>query len=633
MGSLLSVSLSYSYASILSAPAAAVAGAVDSSYSSQVWASPRPCAWPSALDLPDFPPPQPEEVDALRDLPTQTQSHECLTPARRTKVDLDTSKCGYLSRSVDEQLSHVLQQVRSKWPDIGGLNAPPLSWTIIDKHYAPIAYEYAAHLLNVDLPAIIFVNVDSSRKVAEELCMQGLYTLDYSVDFTSSRLDAAGVPWTTKLRVAKAKFLMPGKLAAQRLANIFTEVDVYWLKNPLNKLHYVPPGGPPSGVVIGTHYNNPWEVNIGFWYVSPHAKGRIGDMFQVVWDVMEKYATTSNKDDPYTVFDQQILALVMRDATIPRGQGYKVLRQACEDKKKKRLEYCSEVEPRGRFTDIVVRLLDNVAISSFKTVTHDEDTVAVHILSQVPLTVAQQKVITARWSGAFRASPEYYEMQPTLSRYIAWDGLVPGPTRENGRCQFPQDKSIDCGFGIAFRMLLALALRIGRTFVLPKLLDASADCWGSEHLFDVVKFFASIEEAGLDLKSRESSFLSSAYLGAANMYPVARIWIHYHGWLAIQHIHQLGARATSYYFKADEGIFVVLSKALSLDVVATAKTILLRFPTGEVQPRDITDKLLGGHASCRGAGALLRASQALFCERSGRAPQVAAVHDLCRAAR
>lgn len=485
------------------------------------------------LALPSFDLPSQVDLHAMTVLPLLRRRLNCTAQPSVEPVPSSTSQCAHLGLRLDDQLDAVLAsaQVNLK----GSL---PVVWTVVDRHYAAIALDQNSQLISVGLPPIVFVSVDSDMTLAQQLCLKGLATINFSQEFAG-----LNITWTVKLRVAKAKFVMPGKFLSRSLGQIFTEMDVFWLRNPLSLFKYRAPGEIDPNIVFGTHYDNPWSPNIGMWYVPHDAPLVTAQLFLRAWEVIASSATPDNAEDPYAIHDQYVLQLLLRDThVIPVRLGNRLRGKPCDSR---RMPYCALVNQTGLFKHVVVRLLENTVISSWLKPMHDEHTVAIHILGRAPLLDAKAKIAIVKSAGLFYGGPHYYERFASQRRYFAWDGLIQAMSMEHGFCPWP--KAGSCGLSKVLPLLFAMAISLGRTAVLPKHVDSDAHCWNTEVVFDIASFEENIMNKGQHIDLRESSFLNHPQLNAVNMYPVARLWLHSDGWTATQMVSHLGLEPRTSY--------------------------------------------------------------------------------------
>jgi len=500
--------------------------------------------------------------------------------------------CRHLNQSVASQLDAML--ATESMAGVGKASRP-LVWTVMDKSYATFAADQAAQLASVGLPHIIFVSIDPDPSVAEDLCAKGFATINFNPLYSTGS-DSNIKEWSVKFRVAKAKFMMPGMLIERRLENLFTESDVFWQADPRAQLTYTPDGSPAPNLIMATHHNDPTSLNIGVWYIPATAGPEVARVFSTAWDIMYSYAADPSKP----VFDQAVVQDLLEYIDRPDFQG----RSWCEHVAGAAANrvYCRDVEKALPMTGVNLRRLSNRLISSAKFGERDEDTLAVHILTGQPLSSGTSKILTAKNAGVFRGVPTYYEMEKSKLRYLAWDGLLNHPSKEQGYCKYPNFNSPPnaCGIGKALPVLFSLGARFGLTVVPPTVLDLNERIWPAESLFDMVRF---AEDAPFpNLQVRESKFLHNELLNITHMYPVVRLRVGTEGWVAMQTIDAEGATPHEHVWstKLDSnprnlGVASVLATLLTSGRTAHAKTVLVNFPTVGLHTRGpCVDKALCG---------------------------------------
>jgi len=546
-----------------------------------------------ALRLPPFLPPGQEE---LKDLPSTTQPTTVAAPVdEAAPVGEGDEHCGKLSAKLEEQLGAVLARRRGE-----GHESRPLAWTIIDSSYAAWALDQQAQLESAaKLPFVVFVAVDLNKSVARELCQQGLPTIDFSVEYSDVRGGVGGqlpIDWTTKYRVAKAKFLLPVYLLEHDVANIFVEGDVFWLRDPVPYFesalrvpagHLVPKAKP--SILVPTHHNDPYQVNIGLWYVPQGAHKDLGAAFKLMWNLMTLFYTKENSNSPYNLFDQGVFIDVLGSVFVePSGL------LPCSEDIARRIgidaigedRYCKEIETaRSRFVTLGGRKLRSDLIDCNGKAVWNDETLATHVLAGQPLSNAQTKFALAKLQGAFIGRPSYYENlpSPTKTRFIAWDGDYLGATLEQNYCKYPLFRADPCGPAVALPLMTALGQRLRREVVLPQIVDMVGWRRPAEQFFDAIHFQ---QEFGVIF--RESSFLYNRRLNTTNMYPVARLRVTTEGWAAVQRITKEGSAPTTDFYSvpidfnarghnSGEGIAAILTALAEVPGVSDAKLILLRF--------------------------------------------------------
>lgn len=414
--------------------------------------------------------------------------------------------CDYLSWNVTDQLSQV----------IGKNDIRRTSWTVIDQSYSSIARDQMEQLKAVGFEHLIFVSIEPEDGFAQNMCDQGLAVIDFRPEYNMTLVNKNEEPidWTLKLRVARAKFVMPMLFLQHGLDNMFTEMDVFWLQNPTSEFLAADRVGKQSSITFGAHADNPFAINIGMWFMRGDAPTAAADLFREAFEILRRHSTTKNGDMAYEVFDQQVLqkVLAMRtsivDSLWQRPQGTEPVCHTTQ------FSWCEDLKNAEIDENILIRVLDNYRIATSMVPEYDESVLAVHIVGSVPLTHATHKILLAKMSGVFTGVPTYYEREPSNAKYIAWEGLVKSAEAMNGYA-----KKHETMYKL-IPLLLKLGLATGRTVILPQELDISHQVWNAEELTDVYKLQ---QVYGRRIQLRESTFLYNRHLHPDNMYPIAQI--------------------------------------------------------------------------------------------------------------
>jgi hypothetical protein len=532
------------------------------------------------LQLGQFPPPS--DRDSLKALTIpdlhEVECNSATPPVERARRA--ESRCQHLNDTIENQLDAVL--TGNVLRDAQRVHGRPLVWTVIDKGYAPTAYDFSAQLRAANLPHQLFVAIDPSPDVAHELCLRGFPTVNFEPAF-EHELSSEGTPvkWTTKYRVAKSKFIMPALLQKRGLGNIFSEGDIFWLQDPMPVFNSM--GG---DIIIGTHANNPSSVNIGAWYIPANAPLNVTLPFAYSWNSMRDHWSEQTSDNPYELHDQDVLTLFLNERpAIQRCSDHASgdsgpLSRMCKDFRDLHVP------------ELNVRKLSNAVFRSSHYGGNDDDTIAVHILEGAPLSSVERKFQIAKNQMVFIGEPTYYETQLSQTRYLGWDGFLFSTSNDMRYDKYPVHSSKpNPAVEGAIKMVFALSLVTGRAAILPKLEDLNEGKWPVEELFDVPAFQKDIENDGSHLEVREANFLYNDRLNVEHMYPIARVRLEYSNgepWAGVSVISHKGAIPKLSFSKLTGPDLQDKTTSIMLDMVTRkevldAKTILIRFTAGELK--------------------------------------------------
>jgi len=477
-------------------------------------------------------------------------------------------ECNHLSSSIEEQFNHVLKQSKEN-----------VAWTVIDRSYVDIAKDQREQLKSVGFNTVLFIAIEQDEGFARKICQDGLDVIDFRREFQTALQNKNGtaINWTLKLRVAKAKFFIPSLFQSLGVANMFTEMDLFWLQSPLAEFRTAWSGGKQPSLTFGGHANNPWGINIGMWYMQGNASVAVANLFKEAFEILRRYSTAKGADEPFTVFDQTVLqkVLAMRASIVDSLGGLPPWNEhECNTSKDL---WCADLERAEIDNTVTVRLLDNYRISTSPTPEYDETVLAVHIVSYQPLSQAAFKVSMAKLFGVFQGVPQYYEQAASDSQYLAWEGLVKSADISNG-----YDKK-HLSIPTLVPILLKLGMATHRVVILPQELDVQHQVWHSEEIFDVVKMTMLL---GNSVQLRESNFLHNKRLIPQNMYPIAQISVAADTWAGMKITSAPGAAPKVSFIGLGKHSYndwqaVTLQALVSMleqEEVKRAKTVLLNFP-------------------------------------------------------
>jgi len=487
-------------------------------------------------------------------------------------------QCDYLSGSVEDQVKHVTQQ-----------STKPIAWTILDRSYSQFARDQREQLRSVGFDTMLFVSIENGTKLARKMCQDGLAVVDFQQEFQKPLTSKSGNPinWTLKLRVAKAKFSMPSLLHSHSLDSLFTEMDVFWLRNPSAEFMMRGPEGKTPSLIFGAHADKPGYINIGMWYVRGDAPVAATDLFKEAFEIQRRYPNG---------FDQDILQkLVIIKASTVDATWTSSYSHQCNTSQ---YTWCVDLAGAQMNKDVTARILDNFGVASCYVPEYDETTLAVHIISDHPLSHAGSKVQEAKLFGVFQGVPEYYEVAASDSQYLAWEGQVKSSDVPNlhGNDQtvtnlVGNDLAIvgnNQSLSKLVTILLKLGMATGRTVVLPQELDREGQLWHAEEKLDVQKMAALY---GDTVQLRESTFLHNKRLGVDHMYPIAQLAVAPRIWAGMKITSSAGAQPKDSFLRLTSGnssggsnwgatYMQALVTMLQNAEVKSAKTVLLNFPLG-----------------------------------------------------
>jgi len=531
---------------------------------------------PTNIQLGQFPPPS--DRDSLNVL-TTPDLHEVECNSTTVSVEhprMAENECKHLNDTIEKQLDAVLTGKALR--DARLVHGRPIVWTVIDKAYASAAHDFSAQLRAANLTHQLFVAIDPSPDFAYDLCIRGFPTVNFEPVF-ANEFSSEGKPvkWTTKYRVAKSKFIMPGLLHKRGLGTIFSEGDVFWLQDPMPVFNSI--GG---DIVIGTHADNPNNINIGAWYIPANAPLNVTLPFAYSWNAMRDHQSERTAANPYELYDQDVLTLFLHDRTAARrcndhatGSGG-ILARMCND--------------LNQIPELNVRRLSNAVFRSSHFGGIDDDTIAVHILEGAPLSSVLSKFQRAKNEMVFIGEPEYYETELSQTRYLGWDGFIFSSSKDFDYDKYPiYSKKPNREVEGAINLVFSLSLVTGRAAILPKLEDVIEGKWPVEELFDVPAFQKEIEHDGSHLVVREANFLYNDRLNVDHMYPIARVRLEYSNgepWAGVSFISHKGAVPKLSYWQVTgtdsqkRTTSIVLGMVMRKEVL-DAKTILIKVHAGE----------------------------------------------------
>ncbi|KAL7527036.1 hypothetical protein ACHAWF_002011, partial [Thalassiosira exigua] len=313
----------------------------------------------------------------------------------------------------------------------------------------------------------------------------------------------------TKLKraVANTKFEVSSALISREIDFFFYEMDVWFLRSPKPHLaSYF--SDVDRDVLASSHMNDPMAINIGVYAVR--ANERTKEYFELCVRMAEESPGTH---------DQWIMGQLLMLAWIKRTAGGSMKFDRLWKPPPKSNPPEMNFPPRwGLFTTLEIAAGERPLPSA--------RTLAIHPLTEGPLKKPFGKKVLAKelgaWHGFVGSSTQssssggsklddddvagYYVRRGARRRYLWMDGHD-SPSSYNALQSFEWDpmdaESYVVNSASAFRwtvaVLLALARRTGRTFVMPKLIGEE----GAHFLWTVLDF-EPVEEMGVDF--RETNF-------------------------------------------------------------------------------------------------------------------------------
>lgn len=574
----------------------------------------------------------------------------------KSKEEYITDQCKHLDLPFDEQLNAVLTP--EMLLEISNDHERPLAWTVIDRAYADFAGDWHSQLMAVNLSFQLYVSIDDSPLVAKELCARGFTTVSYAAEFGHQDASKEGevITWTTKYRVAKAKFTIPVLLQQRKISSLFAESDVFWLRDPLPQLR----ADPHANFVSGAHANNPWSINIGMWYIPSSAPPDISRIFTKAWETMKGNFSEVSSSNPFALMMANKNKPLLRRVSLSSTASFTRFDDVEQHSARPRRDDAHDADDdlafnkfdqmiderfklfdqavlqqlladTNQFPNLKVRVLSNAVFVSSNMPSIDSDTIGVHILANVPLSDAGGKLASAKVAGAFVGNAEYYETRPSKVRYLGWDGHLTLPTLDQHYDKYPYQTANPEVVHNTLQLLFTLGLAFKRSVVLPTVVDIATNEWNAEALFDVSRFQKDNKKLGLMLDIRESTYFRNRHLKPVNLYPLARFRVEVFNkstsWVGIEITKQEGETPESFYWKADvpdsyESYASILVDLMHWERIADMKTILIKFPAGGQN-----DHSLDFRGDCGDAAQQQLLSSDYFCKQM---KEAAARSDMCR---
>mmetsp|Transcript_33493 Transcript_33493/g.85581 ORF Transcript_33493/g.85581 Transcript_33493/m.85581 type:complete len:644 (+) Transcript_33493:33-1964(+) len=325
---------------------------------------------------------------------------------------------------------------------VGAAGAPQggkdvLPFTLMDTAYSAMAGEIEAMMRKVRLSAPLFIAMDEAGWTAT--CLQGRRAV---------RLPASEGGTTVKARVEYSKFLGSAMLLDLGHDVLLFESDV-WMLAPL--LHLF--ADPSVDLFLPSHLNNPGAINIGLWYARPE-RG-VAQLFRAATATLEAHPE---------LFDQDVMRCLVHGQTFqrpyPRPVPQEVFQYPAKCGKGEQ-EVFSEYQNFG----LTVRVLPSDAVACSVAFGMATNTLAVHVLTSVPLTDARRKQIVAKELGFWVGDDHYYDGR---RKYLALDGWISSSV---SNWEYNRNGLIERAW---LTFLTAAAVATNRTLILPPLFIKSA---------------------------------------------------------------------------------------------------------------------------------------------------------------
>jgi len=495
------------------------------------------------------------------DLLNMTNKFKCASASNNTFGNLRASVSKEKMRACAHFLvSDIRTQLRAQ---IGKVEGRTVAWTLVTKDRLAIIPSQSEQIKNANMSTLLVSMELDNGAFAQRLCEEGYAVIDFSKWFHDN--PNPKFQWSTKMRYSKIKFTMPGMLVDMQMENVYMDFDVFWLHDPVPYFRSF-----EADLVFGTHWDTPQAINAGLWYQSGNASTQLKYMFATIWSLFEKHMTDTAAMEPYGLFDQNALTTML---------GVLSGNQACSETQKGVFDaFCNDAldmkkEVQREAGQVKVKQLDNDRIVSSVMAEHDENTLGVHVLTYIPFTSFNQKVMVAKQAEIFHGSPNYYEAVPSTTQYLAWDGIIKGSSSAQHYCGYAS-----CAMARVLPVLLYLGKATQRAVILPKELDRGGFTWFGEQIIDL--------GAGSDgpVEIRESNFLYNSRLNVSAMFPAAQLHIDIDNWMGMQITMRHGETPQTYSLRAQAGGLNVVEHLLGLlglPEVQKAKTILMSFPSND----------------------------------------------------
>ncbi|EGB11086.1 hypothetical protein AURANDRAFT_71010 [Aureococcus anophagefferens] len=320
---------------------------------------------------------------------------------------------------------------------------------------------------------------------------------------------------TKKDAVYMGKYYVAMLLCAARVRFFFFEMDV-WLppKGPATVLDAFRAaadswnGGLHTAAAWALHEDNPYTINIGLYYVRSDVEPRNFDFFATMLSYARRHPL---------VFDQGLLNCVLKRMSSSKRLTFIRERDNCRehlvdvnDTALVKLIAAARNEPDVAASSRLSRnynftMVDAAAAVSYATPFLFRDSLAMHVLTSIPLSSAHGKKTVAKEMMLWEGDDGYYAVGGGR-RYVMLDGSLAPPT---GADDFRV-------LAARVRELVAFAAATNRTLVLPPAwhLARKLPSW---EIVDT----KSLDEIGVDW--REATFLENPRLAVDDAAAFVRV--------------------------------------------------------------------------------------------------------------
>jgi hypothetical protein len=412
-------------------------------------------------------------------------------PATRPTF-LNTTRVAASCRSLDapfeQQLEDSVREILRR------TQTNEVVFTIVDQAYGDLLeanYNMAQKAGFSD--GLFYVSLD--RHTAEDACSKRK-----RVAFLAKPPQA-----TTKDVVYLGKYYAAMLLCKARIRFFFWEMDLWLPPRPsgpsvvdvFRAAASAPTAGLRPASAWALHEDNPYTINIGLYYIASDTDERSYDLFDTLLDYLRRH--------PHA-FDQGLVNCVLKKVISHRRINYIKDRDNCKVDG-------FDTDERGHLVDGALQslilktrpgkmmgtgnynftLVDGVVAASYALPFLFRDTLAVHVLSSVPLSSSFGKKVVAKELMLWEDDEDYFHVRS--GRFLALDGVLAVPS---GADDFVYLKD-------RLTELCALARQTNRILILPATwhLSRRLQAWELVEL-------ASLESLGVGW--REATYLANPRL-------------------------------------------------------------------------------------------------------------------------
>ena len=398
------------------------------------------------------------------------------------------ARCPSLDAPFETQLEQVVREILRR------TQTNEVVFTIVDQAYGDLLeanFEMARRAGFSD--GLFYVSLD--RSTAEDACYQKKRVAFLAKPRTASTKDV----------VYLGKYYAAMLLCKARIRFFFWEMDL-WLPPRLSGPSVVDvfraaaatdTAGLNPGSAWALHEDNPYTINIGLYYIAADIDGRSYDLFDTLLDYLRRH--------PHA-FDQGLVNCVLKKVISHQRINYIKDRDNCKVDG-------FDTDERGHLVDGALQsliqktrpgkmmgtgnynftLVDGVVAASYALPFLFRDTLAVHVLSSVPLSSSFGKKVVAKELMLWEDGDDYFHVR--RGRFLALDGVL---ASSSGADDFAYLKN-------RLTELCALARQTNRILILPATwhLSRRLQAWELVEL-------ASLESLGVGW--REATYLANPRL-------------------------------------------------------------------------------------------------------------------------